>query len=115
MLTSTLTFAFHVSADTKEQFEAARAVAQRRSNLEFVDSEDLWQTYEDGVQEQYLRSKRVGDFFESVQISDSSTGDGFDIVFCLRKNADRYWRDVAARLISAIQHTGATATKVILS
>lgn len=92
---------------------AARKVAQLRSDPDFVDPDDVWEHWQNGQLVQFSRSKRVGDYFDSIQISDNPAEASFDIAFSVREGADRYWKDVAARLLTAIEKAGANASRVI--
>ena len=95
-------FGYRVSAESSEQLTTARDVALARANPEFLDPNDLWL-------EQltvFSRAKRVGDCFDSIDVSEITNGESFGIVFTVRHGADRYWKDVAANLLKTVAVAG---------
>jgi hypothetical protein len=95
-----LNITFVVSSESSERLRQAKQLA-----ADEVRSDNVLTDIGRAKDKVVIEHHRVGDYFASVQIADSSPT-SFRLVFAPAPNADRYWKDIVVKIISSIKGAG---------
>jgi hypothetical protein len=91
---------FVVSSESSEKLREALRLVTDRARPDNVDTDVA--RAGDRVS---VRHHRVGDYFSSIHVADAGPT-SFRIIFVPRENADRYWRDLAVRILLSVRNSG---------
>ena len=94
------TATFVVSCESPEALRAARQLAIDGSREDSVHTSVA--TVRDFVA---IEKHRIGDYFTSIRVSGNGPT-AFRIAFTPKPNADRYWKDLAVKILASIHNPG---------
>lgn len=106
---------------TCESPERVRAVEQYAREKLVLDNDyiDIARSFPSGTERRIERHYRLGDIFSDVQLVSNPANDAtsFSLVFRLRPDADRYWKDLLVNILQSISHAGSgvSITSIIRS
>jgi hypothetical protein len=104
-----------IKCESPEKVRAIEQIAREKVALDNV-LVSVASAFPGGAEMQRIRHFRLGDHFDDIQVLDSEPSDpaSFRLVFRVRKDADRFWRDLLARVLDSIKKSadGVSVTSI---
>jgi hypothetical protein len=93
---------FVIDCPTPEKRQQAEQLARADINLR-NDLTSVVRSFPGGTEERTTAHHRLSDYFEDIRI-EQQAGDSaaFRLVFNPRENADKYWKDLMARILRSV-------------
>lgn len=95
-----------ISGPTPEMLRAGEHLARTESALDRVSTVVSF-SFPGGVERRVERSYRIGDYFDRIEIGNlMSEGRSFEMVFHVRPDAGRYWKDLIVGILRDMEQAG---------
>lgn len=92
-----------VRSESPEELRAAERVAAEKSSLDRVIT-DVVHRFPRGVEQREEVKYRLGDYFDGIQVLRApANAKSFKIVFRVRQDAGRFWRDLMVDVLRSIR------------
>jgi len=92
---------FLIQSDTKEKSLEVERETAKQIGLDRVYT-NVIRRFPNGVEHQTEEHYRFGDYFDKIE-TNRLTDEKFDIVFHVKKNPGRFWRDLIAIVVTEAQ------------
>ena len=95
-----------IRGQTPDVMRAGKALARNESALDRVSTVASFSS-PGGVDRIVEHSYRIGDYFENIEVG-ALTDDcrSFEIIFHVRPDAGRYWKDLLVGILSVLERAG---------